>query len=119
MKNCCCRGIAFGLALAGACLPAAAIRPVGDLPVMSRPAVDLPAAPQTMSGVVTQIRSTDPRGTEIEIGGRWWLVLGGRTALMRDGRPVDVRALAVGQTVRYAAATTTPGEKALGIVHVP
>ena len=79
----------------------------------------LPAPPPVASGVVARIRSTDPRGSELEIDGRWWLLLPGRTAMMRDGRPVDARALAVGQTVRYAPATATPGETALGILHVP
>lgn len=110
----------LGLALAAAHGTAVAIRTVGDLPEPQPTAASrLPAAPPVASGVVARIRSTDPRGSEVEIDGRWWLVLPGRTALMRDGRPVDMRTLAVGQTVRYAPATATLGEKALGIVHVP
>ena len=110
----------LGLALAAAQGPAVAIRIAGAVPDAQPVAASrLPAPPSVTSGVVARIRSTDPRGSEVEIDGRWWLVLPGRTATMRDGRPVDARVLAVGQTVRYAPATATPGEKALGIVHVP
>ncbi len=98
---------------------AAAVRPVGDLPVpAARTAVD-PPRPQAAGGVVTGVRATHPRGTEIEIDGRWWLVLRGRTSVLRDGRLLDERALAPGQAVRYAPATLTPGETALGFVQVP
>jgi hypothetical protein len=100
--------------------PAAATRLLGD--VAQRPAAAraraLPVV-QMYSGIVTAVRASDPRGVQLEIDGRWWLVLRGRTSVLRDGRLVDVQALAAGQTVRYAPASTMRGESALGVVHVP
>ena len=110
----------LALALAAVHGTTMAIRIAGAVPDPQPIAASrLPAPPPVASGVVSGIRSTDPRGTEVEIDGRWWLLLPSRTAMMRDGRPVDARTLAVGQTVRYVPATSTPGEKALGTVHVP
>lgn len=98
---------------------AEATRMVGDLPVRPAPVASQPAEPQPASGVVGAVR-TVARGIEIEIGGRWWLVLGSRTAVLRDGRPVNAQqALAAGQTVRYLPASAAPGETALGVLHVP
>ena len=107
----------LGLAHAGA----HAVYPAGALPD-SRP--DGPpavvVAPVVQRGAITAIRP-DARqiGTQIEIGGRWLLVLTGRTAVRRAGLPVGVDALQVGQTVGFSMATATPGETALGVVYAP
>lgn len=98
---------------------AGATRLVGDIAWLpAARASGVPVAP-TYSGVVTAVRSTHPRGIEIEIDGRWWLVLHGRTSVLHDRQLVDERALVVGQAVRYVPATTMRGETALGVVHVP
>lgn len=101
--------------------PARAMRAAGDLPRAPAPVVVTPPpAPPTGSGVIAAVRaSSDPRGVRVQIDGRWWLVLDGRTSVLRDGRLVGAEALAVGQAVRFTLATATPGETALGIVHVP
>ena len=78
------------------------------------------AAPLVQRGVITGLRP-DARqiGTQVEIGGRWLLVLTGRTVVRRAGLPVGADALQVGQTVGFSMATTTPGETALGVVYAP
>ena len=78
------------------------------------------AAPPVQRGVITAVRP-DARqiGTQVEIGGRWLLVLTGRTVVRRAGLPVGIDALQVGQTVAFSMITTTPGETALGAVHAP
>ncbi len=58
-------------------------------------------------------------GAQIEIDGKWWLIKPGRTQLLRNGLPVDASALAKGQKLAFTAASATPGETALGVVHVP
>ena len=99
---------------------ALALRAIGDSPQpRSAAAVAPPAAPQTASGVITALQAGDPRGLWVDIDGRRWLLLNGRTSVLRDGRLADARSLAVGQTVHYTPATTTPGETALGVIHVP
>ena len=77
-------------------------------------------APVMQRGVITALRP-DARqiGTQVEIGGRWLLVLTGRTVVRRAGLPAGVDALQVGQTVGFSMATTTPGETALGVVYAP
>ena len=100
--------------------PALAMRDVGDLPVrQARSASDTggPATSDPRTGVVTAVRAvSSPRGVEIEIDGRWWLVLRGRTSVLRDGRLLDESALAAGQAVRYAPASAQRGERALDFV---
>lgn len=94
---------------------------IGVLP-NSRPDRPAPAvvAPVMQQGVITAIRP-DARqiGTQLEIGGKWLLVLTGRTVVRREGLPVGLDALRVGQTISYSMATTTPGETALGVVYAP
>ena len=77
-------------------------------------------APVVQRGVITAIRP-DARqiGTQVEIGGRWLLVLTGRTVVRRAGLPIGADALQVGQTVGFSMATATPGETALGAVYAP
>ena len=107
----------LGLAHGGA----HAIYSAGVLPD-SRPDRPPPAveAPVVQRGAISAMRP-DARqiGTQIEIAGRWLLVLNGRTAVRQGGLPVGVDALRVGQTVGFSMATTTPGETALGVVYVP
>ena len=78
------------------------------------------ALPTVQRGVITAIRP-DARqiGTQVEIGGRWLLVLGGRTVIRRAGLPVSVDALQVGQTVGFSMTTAMAGETALETVYVP
>ena len=68
------------------------------------------AAPLVQRGVITGLRP-DARqiGTQVEIGGRWLLVLTGRTVVRRAGLPIGADALQVGQTVGFSMATATPG----------
>ena len=112
-----CGLLCLGLAHGGA----DAIYAAGALP-SARPGGPPPAvvAPVVQRGVITAIRP-DARqiGTQIEIGGRWLLVLTGRTGVRQGGLPVGVDALQVGQTVGFTMATTTPGETALGVVYAP
>ena len=83
-----------------------------------RPVVAVP--PTVQRGIITAIRP-DARqiGTQVEIGGRWLLVLNGRTVVKRAGLPVSVDILQVGQTVGFSMATTMAGETALETVYVP
>ena len=99
--------------------PALALRVLGDSPRPRPAAAEAPAEPQTVSGVVTALRADGARGLRVDIDGRQWLLLNGRTTVLRDGRLADPRSLAVGQAVRYAPASRTPGETALGVIHVP
>ena len=82
-----------------------------------RPVVALPTVPR---GVINAFRP-DVRqiGTQVEIGGRWLLVLDGRTVIRQAGLPVSVDALQVGQTVGFSMATAMAGETALETVYVP
>ena len=108
-----CLGLTHGavqaIYVAGA-LPNA--RPGGPRPVVALPTVQ--------RGAITAIRP-DARqiGTQVEIGGRWLLVLDGRTMIRRAGLPVSVDALQVGQTVGFSMATAMAGETALETVYVP
>jgi hypothetical protein len=77
-----------------------------------------PAATDMATGVIDGMRVVHPRGPEVQIAGRWWLVLPGRTQVLRNGVLVDEKALTAGQRVRFLPASKTPGETALGIVHV-
>ncbi len=74
------------------------------------------AAVPLQMGTLSALRSD---GAQIEIDGKWWLVKPGRTQLLRNGLPVDASALAKGQKLAFTAASATPGETALGVVHVP
>ena len=100
---------------------AQAVIPEGVLPPSMRqrpgPAV---AVPEMQSGTITGVRS-DARqiGTQIEVAGKWLLVMSGRTVVLRKGVLVGADTLRVGQTVKFSMATLTPGETALGVVDVP
>jgi hypothetical protein len=74
------------------------------------------AAAALRSGVVSGL-SVD--GTQIEIDGKWYRLKPGRSLLLRNGLPVDTGVLAKGQKLRFSLASQTPGEQALGVVHVP
>ena len=116
--------LAWGLiaaALAAASLPGAAqafrdagVTRIGP-PLQPDPA---PSVADMTVGVIDGVRTVHPRGPEVQIGGRWWLVLPGRTQVLRNGVLVGEGALAAGQRVRFLPASKTPGEMALGIVHV-
>ena len=100
---------------------AQAVIPEGALPPSTRqrpgPAV---AVPEMQSGTITGVRS-DARqiGTQIEVAGKWLLVMSGRTVVLRKGVLVGADTLRVGQTVKFSMATLTPGETALGVVDAP
>lgn len=72
--------------------------------------------PALLSGVVSEVR---PDGTQVQIGGQWFILKRGRSLLLRGGLPVDASVLAKGQQLKYSLASATPGEMALGVVHVP
>ena len=74
------------------------------------------AAPALLSGVVSGVR---PDGSQVEIDGKWYVLKPGRSLLLRNGLPVDASVLAKGQKLKYSLASATPGEMALGVVHVP
>ena len=74
------------------------------------------AAPALRSGTVTQARADASR---VEVDGKWYVLKPGRSLVLRDGHPVGASALAKGQTIRFSLASSTPGETALGVVHVP
>ena len=100
---------------------AQAVIPEGVLPPSTRQRPGLPVAvPDMQSGTITGVRS-DARqiGTQIELAGRWLLVMNGRTVVLRKGVLVGADTLRVGQTVKFSMATLTPGETALGVVDVP
>ena len=100
---------------------AQSVIPEGVLPPSTRqrpgPAVTVP---EMQSGTITGVRS-DARqiGTQIEVAGKWLLVMSGRTVVLRKGVLVGADTLRVGQTVKFSMATLTPGETALGVVDVP
>ena len=100
---------------------AQAVIPEGVLPPSTRPRPGpAVAVPEMQSGTITGVRS-DARqlGTQIELAGRWLLVLNGRTVVLRKGVQVGADTLRVGQTVKFSMATLTPGETALGMVDAP
>ena len=100
---------------------AQAVIPEGVLPPSTRPRPGPPVAvPEMQSGTITGVRS-DARqfGTQIELAGRWLLVLNGRTVVLRKGVQVGADTLRVGQTVKFSMATLTLGETALGVVDAP
>lgn len=72
------------------------------------------AAQALRSGVVTAVGPT-----KVEIDGKWYRIAAGRTLLLRKGLPVPASALAKGQKLSFSLASTTPGEQALGVIHVP
>ena len=73
-------------------------------------------APALLTGVVSGLR---PDGSQVEIDGKWYVLKPGRSLLLRNGLPVDASVLAKGQKLKYSLASATPGEMALGVVHVP
>jgi hypothetical protein len=74
------------------------------------------SAPALRSGVVSDVRA---ERSQIEIDGKWLIVKPGRTLVLRKGLPVGIGAVVKGQTLNYSLASATPGEQALGVVHVP
>ena len=74
------------------------------------------SAPALQSGTVSELRAD---GSQIEIDGKWYVLKPGRSLLLRSGLPVDPSVLAKGQKLRFSLASATPGELALGVVHVP
>lgn len=72
--------------------------------------------PALQSGAVSAVRAD---GTQVEIDGKWYVLKQGRSMVLRGGLPVGAGALAKGQKLSFRLASTTPGETALGVVHVP
>jgi hypothetical protein len=92
------------------------------------------AAPQPArkANAVSAARATDPAqglqqgvvtamsrgGDMVEIQGRWHRIDAERTRIFRSGRAADVKALRIGQALKFTLAVG-PGEPALGVVYVP
>lgn len=112
--------IVMALAVAGLWAGSAAWadRVVGIASIPPAKAVAAPAvaAVPLQTGTISGVRGD---GAQIEIDGKWFIVKPGRTQLLRKGLPVDAGTLATGQKLSYTLASATPGEKALGVVHVP
>ena len=88
----------------------------GIAPAKAVPAQSAAVAPALLSGVVSGVR---PDGSQVEIDGKWYVLKQGRSLLLHNGLPVDASVLAKGQKLKYSLASATPGEMALGVVHVP
>lgn len=74
------------------------------------------SAPALLSGSVSAVQAD---GARVQIDGKWYVLKPGRSLVLRKGLPVGTDALAKGQQVKFSLATATPGETALGVVHVP
>ena len=85
-------------------------------PAKSGVAAPTAAAPPLQTGTVSALRAD---GAQVEIDGKWYVVKPGRTLLLRNGLPSGGGALVAGQRVKFSLASATPGETALGVVHVP
>lgn len=98
--------------------PALADRVVGIAGLAPARAASAAVAPQPplRAGTVSGLRAD---GSQVQIDGTWYRLKPGRSLLLRDGRPVGTDALVAGQKLKFSLASATPGESALGVVHVP
>lgn len=67
-------------------------------------------------GLVTAVNQG---GGRVEIGGVWYVVVTGRTQLVRAGRPVGIDALKKGQSLSFTVLEQAAGPATLGVAHVP
>ena len=108
--------VALPLAAALAHGPAHASRVLGAAPPRPADHVEAVAPPAPQRGVIAAIREATPQGVQVQIDGRWLLAKRGRTQVLRNGLPLDDKALVPGQAVGYTLASTAEGETALGVV---
>ena len=88
----------------------------GIAPARATAAVTAASVPALRTGTISSLRAD---GTQVEIDGKWYVLKAGRSLLLRKGLPVGADVLAKGQQIKFSLASTTPGEMALGVVHVP
>ena len=100
-------------------VPAQASRMLGAVPPREADFVPGAAAPAPQHGVISATREAHGQGVEVQIDGRWLLAKRGRTQVLRNGLPLEIAALASGQSVTFSLASRADGETALGLVTLP
>ena len=67
-------------------------------------------------GTITAI---DASGTRLQVQGTWLGVVDGKTLAMRQGRPVGLATLRVGETIRFTVAPGGTEAASLRVIYAP
>ena len=65
------------------------------------------------------ITALDASGTRLQVQGIWLDLVGGKTLAMRNGKPVDVATLKVGETIRFTTAPGSTEAASLRLIYAP
>lgn len=80
------------------------------------PAAQADDSTSLRQGVVAAV---SPNADAVLVNGSWLGIVEGRTALFRQGRPVQASQLSKGQMLRFTLAPGSADRKVLGVVYVP
>lgn len=65
------------------------------------------------------ITALDPSGARVQVQGTWLEIVDGKTLAMRQGKPVGLATLKVGDTIRFTVAPGTTEAASLRIIYAP
>ena len=65
------------------------------------------------------ITALDPSGARLQVQGTWLEIVDGKTLAMRQGKPVDLATLKIGDTIRFTVAPGSTEAASLRIIYAP
>jgi hypothetical protein len=65
------------------------------------------------------ITALDPSGARLQVGGIWLELVDGKTLAMRQGRPVAIGTLKIGETIRFTVVPGTTEAASLRLIYAP
>ena len=65
------------------------------------------------------ITALDPSGTRLQVQGTWLGLVAGKTLAMRQGRPVGLATLRVGETIRFTVSPGGTEAASLRLIYAP
>ena len=118
------RCLLLAVVAAALCGPGVAARVAGAAPSASavQGSAQQPAQVQNDESASLRegtITALDPSGARLQVQGTWLGVVDGKTLAMRQGRPVGVATLRVGETVRFTVAPAGTEAASLRLIYAP
>jgi hypothetical protein len=65
------------------------------------------------------ITALDANGARLQVQGVWLVLVQGKTLAMRQGKPVDIATLKVGETIRFTVAPGSTEAASLRLIYAP
>ena len=106
-------GPSFAVRVGGAAAPpASAVQGLAQQPAR----VQNDESASLRQGTITAL---DASGARLQVQGTWLEIVDGKTLAMRQGKPVDLTTLKVGDTIRFTVAPGSTEAASLRIIYAP